>query len=129
MKKAVRVVSTVVVLGSLLNIGTIRKKEDPILKTQTDPIAYKQKMEETKDGPKGAPMPSFNLYPKERFFSDPAVGDAKGEESSMDSSAKEKVSEVAVPQEEESEEWWGDEAPEAEEIPVKDSNPEAKEDS
>ena len=97
------------IITSLFNMGTVRRKEDPILKTQTDPISYKQKMEEMKDGvPKGAPMPSFNLFPKEKFMADPAVGKAK-EEPPQNASSKVNVSEVSIPQEEESEEWWNDE--------------------
>ena len=52
----------------ILNAGTIRKENDPILRTQTDPISYKQKLEETKDGIKGAPAPSFTYYEKEGFL-------------------------------------------------------------
>ena len=53
---------------ALFSMGTIRKDQDPILKTQTDPIALKQKLEETKDGVKGAPSPSFQYYTKEDFL-------------------------------------------------------------
>ena len=35
-----------VLLTGLLHVGLIRKSEDPILKTQTDPILYKEKMEQ-----------------------------------------------------------------------------------
>ena len=69
---------------ALLNIGTIRKKDDIILKTQTGPIAYKQKMEEIKEGEKGAPMPSMMLYPKWEFLSDPPYDDEKDEEGEED---------------------------------------------
>ncbi len=124
MKKAVILAGGMVLCCSLLNMGTIRKKEDPILKTQTEPISYKQKMEEMKDGPKGAPMPSFNLYPKERFFTDPAVGPAKAEE------AKDKVSDQAnVPEVEEvspeegSEDWWSEEGKDSEPPLDRKSNP------
>ncbi len=48
--------------------GTVRKHEDAITKSQTDPILHKQKMEEIKDGEKGAPTPSWKLYPKEKFL-------------------------------------------------------------
>lgn len=95
----------------LLNSGTIRRKPDPVVKTQTDPISYKQKMEETKDGVKGAPLPSFKLFPKENFMADPSVGEAQ-EETPQDPSSQESVSEVPVSEEEESEEWWNDDTKE-----------------
>lgn len=55
-------------LALVLQIGTIRKDENIILKTQADPISLKQKTEETKDGVKGAPAPSFTFYEKETFL-------------------------------------------------------------
>lgn len=55
-----------------LNLGTIRRKEDqdPILKTQTGPITLDAKKEEMKDGEKGAPMPTWRMYPRWRFLVD-----------------------------------------------------------
>lgn len=61
----------------LFHLGAIRKDEDPILKTQTDPISYKQKLEETKDGVKGAPAPSFTYYQKEEFLVKTPMGTGK----------------------------------------------------
>lgn len=55
----------------VLHMGTIRKKEDPIRDTQTDPIAYDQKMEEIKDGEKGPATPTFQFYEKEEFMTEP----------------------------------------------------------
>lgn len=55
----------------LLNMGSIRKQEDPIVNTQTNPILYKEKMEEIKDGEKGAPSPTFKYYEKADFMTDP----------------------------------------------------------
>jgi len=55
----------------LLLTGAVQKKENPILKTQTDPIAYKAKMEELKEGEKGAPSPSLRHYPESGFLVDP----------------------------------------------------------
>ena len=55
------------------NMGAIRKKDDPIAKTQTEAILFKQKLEELKDGPKGAPAPVWKLYPKQRFLADGPV--------------------------------------------------------
>ena len=51
-----------------LQIAAIRKNEDPILATQTSPIAYKDKMEEMKDGQKEAPKPSYEFYHREKFM-------------------------------------------------------------
>lgn len=60
-----------------LNLGAIRKNEDPIARTQTDPISYKQKREENKDGVKGAPKPSFKYYEKEEFLVNSPMGMGK----------------------------------------------------
>ena len=108
MKRTVVLISVVMVMSSWVHLGTIRKREDPILKTQTDPITYQKKLEEMKDGPKGAPTPSFNLYPKARFMTDPPVGEVK-EEPPSSVSDKEEVSEVSVSSDKESEDWWSDE--------------------
>ena len=96
-------------LSSMLNIGTIRKKEDPILKAQTDPISYKQKMDDMKDGvPKGAPMPSFNVYPQEKFmFQGGGVDRAAPEQAEEAPQASpEQITEVQPDQQDTSEEWW-----------------------
>ena len=69
-------------LLSLVNMGTIRRKDDPVKKTQTDPITLKAKTEELKEGPKGAPTPLWNLYPKREFLTDPptqSVADGLGQ--------------------------------------------------
>ena len=80
LKIAVLVFIGITVL-SFFQMGVIRKKEDPILKTQTEAISYKQKMEEIKDGEKGPSMPSFNLYPKQKFLSELPVDHNKDEQS------------------------------------------------
>ena len=73
-----------ILLMSLLQVGTIRKEEDPIKRTQTEPILFKQKMEEQKDGVKGAPTPSFNYYGKEKFLIEPPYeGENESEEISQ----------------------------------------------
>ncbi len=56
---------------ALCHLGAIRKHENAILDTQTGPIKYEDKMEEIKDGVKGAPTPSMQLYPKHGFQTDP----------------------------------------------------------
>lgn len=67
-------------LLALCQMGTIRRDEDPILKAQTDPIELKQKLEETKDGVKGAPTPSFKYYEKEDFLTRSPMKSALEEE-------------------------------------------------
>ena len=59
--------------AAFINLATIRKKDDPIVKTQTDPIAYKTKVEELKEGPKGAPAPTWKLYERPGFLNEPPV--------------------------------------------------------
>lgn len=54
-----------------LNLGTIRKAEDPIRDTQTNPILYEQKKEEEKDGKKGPLLYHVKNSPRETFFIDP----------------------------------------------------------
>jgi len=75
-----------VCLLSLINMGVIRKKENPITATQTSPIAYKDKVEELKDGEKGAPLPSMLLYSKWEFFTDAPYEKSKDEEGSLEES-------------------------------------------
>jgi len=60
----------VLVLASV-NLGSIRKAEDPIRDTQTNGILYKQKMEEEKDGKKGPLLYNVKYNPKEKFFIEP----------------------------------------------------------
>ena len=122
----------------VLNIGTIRKNEDPILKTQTDPISYKQKLEETKDGVKGAPTPSFSYYKKEAFLVKSPMGEEKIQEAAASKKTVE-VSEVDLKEEtpeqeepvveetpskeEEDEEWWVEEETDSEESPEESPKP------
>ena len=63
----------VICVCACLSIAAIRKKDDPVLDTQTNPIAHKQKVEEVKDGIKGAPTPSFDHFPDEKFHLDPPI--------------------------------------------------------
>ncbi|MFZ5802215.1 MAG: hypothetical protein ACOY3K_03765 [Candidatus Omnitrophota bacterium] len=70
----------VLVAAGLLQIAPIRREEDAIRKTQTDPIAYKKKMEEIKDGEKGAPAPPMEFYDKRTFLTEPPVEKEKKEE-------------------------------------------------
>jgi hypothetical protein len=56
-----------------LNAGVIRKNDDHVVKTQTDPILYDKKMEELKDGEKGPSMPVMTLYARNDFMTKSAV--------------------------------------------------------
>ncbi len=46
----------------MLNTATVRRRKSAILRTQTDPIKLKDKMEEIKDGEKGPATPQFGWY-------------------------------------------------------------------
>ncbi len=56
-----------------LNTGAIRKNDDHVVQTQTDPILYEKKMEELKDGDKGPSMPVMSIYKKSNFLSQGSV--------------------------------------------------------
>lgn len=56
---------------AVLNMAVVRKTEDPIRDTQTDPILYKQKMEEEKDGKKGPLSYSVKNNPADTFLTEP----------------------------------------------------------
>lgn len=89
------------------HFGTVRKKDDPILRTQTDPIAYKDKMEEIKDGEKEAPSPSFRYYPKSRFLAEPPVEGRDGDkQETQEVPEAEEVGEEEEDPELELEDWW-----------------------
>ncbi len=66
------------VLGlAAANLGTVRRTEDPIRDTQTNPILYEQKKAEEKDGKKGPLMYHVKNSPYETFFIDPPYEAAK----------------------------------------------------
>ena len=58
-------------------MGAIAKKQDPIVATQTDPIDYKEKQKEEKEGKKGPPVPSIDLFPRRRFLMEGPVDKMK----------------------------------------------------
>lgn len=60
-----------------LSLGAIAKKKDAVQLTQTDPIAYQEKLKEEEEGKKGPPAPTLELFPKERFLADPPVEHSK----------------------------------------------------
>ena len=69
----------VFVLGiALLSVGTVIKKRDPVVETQTDPVGYSEKAKEEAQGKKGPPVPRLELYPKERFLVEGPVEKKKG---------------------------------------------------
>lgn len=98
----------------MLATASVRKKDDPILRTQTNPIALKEKMEEIKDGEKGAPSPSFKHYPKSQFLTEPPMEgqpdsepEAPGKSAAeWDESLIEDLGEDEDTEESEEEDWW-----------------------
>ncbi|MFH0984666.1 MAG: hypothetical protein V1882_03925 [Candidatus Omnitrophota bacterium] len=85
-----------------LNVGSIRRSEDPVRDTQTNPILYEQKKEEEKDGKKGPLMYHVKNVPREGFLIDPPI-----EKEKTDSSAKTVAVEAASPAGTSS--WWEEE--------------------
>ncbi len=88
---------------AILNLGTVRKAEDPIRDTQTNPILYEQKKEEEKEGKKGPLLYNVKNNPREAFFIDPPYEkDGKSStEDAMTEVAKEPVG---------TEGWWEESA-------------------
>lgn len=78
------------ILGmSLLSLGTVVQKKDPIQLTQADPVGYQEKLKEEMEGKKGPPAPTLELFPKERFLV----------QSPMDPFPKDEAPELAVDEE------------------------------
>lgn len=66
------------ILGvAFLSMGTVLKKKDPVAETQTGSIGYSEKAKEGAEGKKGPPMPTLELYPKERFLTEGPVEKGK----------------------------------------------------
>jgi hypothetical protein len=82
-----------------LNLGSVRKSEDPIRDTQTNPILYEQKMEEEKDGKKGPLMYHVKNNPRESFFIDPPFQKEKKSSPQVNTTEK-------VPASEDASGWW-----------------------
>ena len=59
-------------------MGTVLKKRDPVVETQTGPAGYSEKAKEEAEGKKGPPAPTLELYPKERFLVEGPVEKGKG---------------------------------------------------
>jgi len=87
-----------VLVLAALNTGTIRRNEDPIRDTQTNPIGYQQKMEEEKDGKKGPLLYSVKYNPSDKFMVAPPVA-AEGEQAPAERSEVEKSGTAATS-------WW-----------------------
>lgn len=113
----------ILVAGAVLHSAAVKKAEDPIVNTQTNPIAHKQKVEETKDGEKAAPAPTFDHYQEENFHIQPPLEEFKTPEKDRWLSVPylgEPIPEDIGEEEEEAdtEDWWepeeGEEAPEEE---------------
>lgn len=96
----------------MLHAGSVRKKDDPILNTQTNPITLKDKMEEIKDGEKGAPSPSFKHYPKSRFLTEPSIENNLDSESEISEESPAEWEEPLI--EDLGEDWWEEEEGEGE---------------
>ena len=99
--------------------ASVRKEDDPILNTQTNPIALKDKMEEIKDGEKGAPSPSFKHYPKSKFLTEPPMegqsdsepetpekSPVKWDDSMIEDLGEDQDAEELQEQQEQEEDWW-----------------------
>ena len=66
------------ILGiALLSLGTVIKRKNAVQQTQTDPVDYEQKRQETMEGKKGPPVPAIDLYPRERFLEQEPVEASK----------------------------------------------------
>ncbi|MBI3317407.1 MAG: hypothetical protein HYZ85_05350 [Candidatus Omnitrophica bacterium] len=95
-----------------LHLSAVLKKDDPVVKTQTDPISMREKMEEIKGGVKSAPSPSHKHYSGEDFFTESAVGqkEVKASESSQEEAVwkDEELELISFDEEEESLEFWED---------------------
>ncbi len=92
-----------------LNLGSIRRAEDPIRNTQTNPILYEQKKEEEKDGKKGPLMYHVKNNPREGFFIDPPI------EKEKKSSSGESVTEKA-PSAADTAGWWEEQPTDAQAV-------------
>lgn len=86
---------------SLGHVAAIREDKDAVSSAQTDSISLQKKMEEIKDGVKGAPAPSFEFY-KQQGFMEPHPAQTPSPENHVVMSAnREDISEVDLNEEEE----------------------------
>lgn len=93
-----------------LQWGTVRRSENPVTDTQTNPILYEKKMEEIKDGVKGAPSPTMKFYEKEKFLAKTPVQDQQVNEETEAAAQNQEIQSAAAvgqePAEEEQIYWW-----------------------
>lgn len=68
-----------ILIAAFLSLGTVVERKSAIQRTQTDPIAYEEKKKEEKEGKKGPPVPSFRLFPREKFLIEGPIGKGKPE--------------------------------------------------
>lgn len=54
--------------------GSVLKKDDPIVNTQTDPVLYEQLKKEEEEGRKSPASPTFDLFPQQAFLIEDPVG-------------------------------------------------------
>ena len=106
----------VVLILAFLSLATVKKNQDPIVNTQTDPVTYAQKQQEEKEGKKGPPVPRMDLFPKEQFLVEaPVVKPKEADE---------------IPSEEDEFDLWfdekGEDLAEDENLPVEASSQEPK---
>lgn len=66
-------------IAALLSLGTVVSRKGAIERTQTDPVAYEEKKKEEKEGKKGPPVPTFKLFPKEKFLIEGPIEKGKSE--------------------------------------------------
>ncbi len=98
--------SCLCLLPALFSMGSLRKNEDPIAATaQTGPISLKQKLEETKDGVKGAPSPSMTFYRDQKILTNSPVKMNQQEDTVEENTALEEQLEEAA---EEDDSWETD---------------------
>ena len=90
-------------LTALFSMGGLRQNQDPVAATaQTAPISLKQKIEETKDGVKGAPSPSMTFYKDQKILTNSPVKVSHEEDIVEESKAVEEPAGKAV---EEDDSW------------------------
>jgi len=90
----------ILVIGlAALQLGSVRKKDNPILATQTEGILYEQKKEEEKDGKKGPLLYHVKNDPLETFFIEPPIDKAPKDTGEAAGTAKVSKAEEAV-------DWW-----------------------
>ena len=116
MKKPFLLGSVILLCLGVLNLAAIYKKEDPITDTQTNPIGYKEKMGELKEGPKEAPTPSFKFYGKEKFLTESNLSEEKEEVDEIQSSDR-----IPLPTEPIPEDLSGEDAPQDQEPAAEDA--------